>query len=268
MCSFLHSKKLINVFKLFSQNFSNFQLLNLNIHINYQKFHQYSIITIIITISFNFLFVFLPWLIDALFFHINGEELWNGLILQILLCSITIYLTICCFVVLIIREYFRILNDILVKNSSKEIFRFHLEICEVISIFNRIFSVPFGYFNFGFGFCTTFALFELFDIFTSGNRNFNQILFSLGFSTVQFHYAIIVFIFFICCTITMNEKEKALEIMKINHGKLNRNFVNLLQLEATRQKFTCGVFDFDLKNYYEVKKILLLIILNNLRIFF
>lgn len=235
----------------------HFQLLNLNIHVDYQKFLKYSKFSIFVALLLNLTLVFIPWLINSLFYSVNIEELWNGFILQILLCSVTVYLSTACFVVLIIREYFRILNEVLAKNSSKEILKFQLQISEVISIFNRVFSIPFGYFIFGNGFCLTFALFELFDVLTTSDaRNFNQIFFSLGFSVIQFHFAIIVAVFFHFCSITMSEKEKALERLTINDGcvDLKRNFVKLLQLEAMRQKFTCGIFDFDMKVYFEVRE--------------
>lgn len=202
----------------------------------------------------NICLVSAPWITDCLLYNVVTRELINAIILTVPLCSISIYLSTSCFVVLILREYFRIINLILLKNSSKEIFNFHLQVCEVISTVNRLYSIPFGYFIIGIVFNTTFALFELYDVLTSlDGRSLNQVLFSVGFAIVQFYYAILAIFFFFCCSSTMREKEKVLEIFEKFQKKSKRDFVHLLQLETTQQKISCGIFDFNMETLYEVR---------------
>lgn len=162
-------------------------------------------------------------------------------------------LVISILLVLTIREYFKTANKILAKNSTKRILQLHLKVCEIVSIYNKIFSIPMGFFNYANQFITTFSVFEIYDIITSKERTESQNLYSIGFFYANSFFYIGMSTFLCCCAITSNEQQRA--VAAINRGKLfgsNRKFIAMLQFEATKQKFSWGLFELDLKTFCAV----------------
>lgn len=170
-----------------------------------------------------------------------------------MLFAATIYLSIAAFIVFTLREYFHILNEILMENAEIEVLKLHMKLCEVISDLNGIVAVSIGYFIYVNVFCMTFALFELVDVLTA-ERDLMQIVFSIGFSAAVFHYMVMVFIFYLSSSLLTIEKEKSLKMILNNKNRLKstRIFVKLLQLQSSQQKFTAGLFDFDMKAFFVV----------------
>lgn len=151
------------------------------------------------------------------------------------------------------REYFQVLNEILIKSTSREVLALHMQLCEMISELNDIFAMPIGYFTYANGSCMTFALFELFDMLVA-ERSVIQIAFGISYSVVIFNFHIMVFLFYLSCSLLSSEKEKSFKMISNSKNTLNstRNFVNLLQLQSSQQKFSCGLFEFNMKAYFAV----------------
>jgi hypothetical protein len=82
----------------------------------------------------------------------------------------------------------------------------------------------------------------------------NQIIYSFGFASIILQFSILEIIFFISCSMAMNEKEKSIEILnshKMEH-QLRKKWIFLLPLESNSQKLSCGLFEFNMKFFFEV----------------
>lgn len=158
------------------------------------------------------------------------------------------------FLVLVVREYFKIINKILVKNSAKKILKIHLEITKFISSFNKIFTVNLGFFLYLNLLVTTFAIYEVYDVLTSINRSTSQVVISFGFFFSNILYYSMIQTFLFCCNSAWNEQQKSFRAIgrkKILKGS-KQNLMAMLQFQSTEIKFSLGLFELDLKYFNAV----------------
>lgn len=188
--------------------------------------------------------------------EVFSKEFWFLTSTMFVLFSSTIFMSTTCFFVLVIREYFQTLNEILAENNSREIINLHLQLCEVIPTFNKIFAGPMGFFEHFNALGTTFAIYEIYDLIIT-QKTENQIFFGVLFLISILHVAFAVFAFIICCSLAMSEMRKSLKVLKpFEDGRKNlrKNQIKFLQLQSVDEKFSCGLFKFNLKTCFEVRK--------------
>lgn len=211
--------------------------------------------------------MWIPWIIYQFYFTTKPEEFWGQLAGLTLFSINSIFFTITIFLLFIIRKYFEIFNLILLKKFSKEVLKVHLQLWEIISSFNKIFSFIMGYSMYVNLFITTFTLFEIYDITIEGEkRSKSQIIFSVGFFIANVFFYSIVISFLWNCEGVWSEQRKSFLLLGrrkfLEEEKSSENFrknlkkiyLGFLQFQAMEKKISWELFEFDFKFLCSVSK--------------
>lgn len=236
--------------------------LNFGIFLNYKFHFKFSVIIFGIFI-FKFLFVIF------LAFSLAGGFEYLILFL-IIFAQIFTFLPICVFflnsLMILIGIYVRIKKfNLSLKNFKFEISKFEIlkfkeikklnfKIMEIIELFNKFFSLSIALFT-GANLVSQIVILFVYYLLISQRENYLKDYAKVSF-TWNLINNLINFPIIILCSLIKNEIEKSEDIVQ---EKLLKNFVGdekkfkkkikifILQLKHSRVKFSCGLFEFDLR---------------------
>lgn len=238
--------------------FSYFQLKSLQTSPNLQETHQKSKKYFLLTL----LTVVFMSLLRSIIFSIfnNPDNLKNSedslflrtlAVFMILMLNFNYFFT--CLITLEILKRFKILLNVLNAKiiKIKIILKAHLQLYEIVEVYNKIFGFSMLLFITQLIVGTTFELFDIFSLLTSHKTTSNQI----GFSLINFLFWILVniqIIFFItCCGLTLMEARKFRRILykklrvERNEKIIKKLQIFILQIKHGEVKFSCGIFEFN-----------------------
>ena len=137
-----------------------------NYNQDYRKLKKNSIISIsIVIVIFNGFFT-IPWLTSTIIFKMEFEEFIGGFLMSIIWCGVYVYITICCFILLVIQKRFQIVNKIIARNLTRPVIliisKLHMCLSEMVSRNSKIYSFQMALMLGTTATNSTFALFELY----------------------------------------------------------------------------------------------------------
>jgi hypothetical protein len=235
---------------------------NFRIFVNFKQHRRASIIAIILPL-FSFVLIMALTVVIIMLFKLtpNEKEGEYALVLMITFYGTLSFTSFYINIAIAVRNRFKTINNLLKtklssshnlkinqKNDLKTLSSLHAQLCDIISMTNKIFSLPHAYFLLINLVSCVFTLYEGYAIIASSQIILARIGFLIQSLIITGHYHFFVLTPLMASTMMTSEGRKAAEVLaKIRAGKgLRKNFVVLRQqLRHSNVTFSCGLFEFD-----------------------
>lgn len=194
----------------------------------------------------------------------------NGLIMVIVIICLFIFLIFISAVCCGIKQRFDLINRIFKNSSSsvidmKALASLHIQLYDIITIINQIFSFPVMVFAGMQLFGVIASLFECYDVINT-QRDLHQMGFCVSFLISQFYFSSFIFLVIYNSSNASKYGGKSAGIFldKFNHQLRVKKQTKCLkvfiyQFEHYQVIFSCGMFHFDWKMLFSVSFILVYI---------